>query len=106
MIVFILRELEYRSKDVMLRLHQMLRRPDLEFCKQFWIPYLRKDMIAVERVQRRFAIIILGMIGLMYVHLKALALDSLVFRKMKGCLNEPNQIMRCLNRVDVVGCYL
>lgn len=38
----------------MLRLHKMLVRLYLVYCEQFWAPYVRKDVLAVERVQRRF----------------------------------------------------
>lgn len=48
---FISRGLEYKSSDVMLRFDKELIRPHFE---GFWASYLRKDVVAMEKVQRRF----------------------------------------------------
>jgi len=55
MLSFISRGLEYKSRDVLLRLYKALVRPHLEYCEQLSAPYLRKDVLALEGVQRRFA---------------------------------------------------
>ena len=48
-------------------------------------PYLRKDVLALEKVQRRFSRIILGMKGLIYEeHLRTLGLYLMEFRRMRG----------------------
>lgn len=57
----------------------------LEYCEQFCTPYLRKDVLALERVWRRFMRMIPGMIGLTSdERLTALGLYSLEFRKTTG----------------------
>ena len=52
---------------------------------QFWSPFLRKDVLALEGVQRRFTRLIPGMAGLMREErLARLGLFSLEFRRMGG----------------------
>lgn len=59
-------------------------------------------MLALEKVQKRFARIIPGMITLMYEEcLIDLGLYSLEFRRIRGDHNEIYQIMKVLDRVDV-----
>ena len=50
-----------KSREVMLELCRTLVRPQLEHCVQFWSPHYRKDVIALEGVQRRFTRILPGM---------------------------------------------
>ena len=66
MLVFIARGFEYRDRDVLLQLYRELVRPLMEYCVQFWCPYLRKDVLAIEGVQHRFSRLIPGMAGLSY----------------------------------------
>ena len=52
---------------------------------QFWPPFLRKDVLALEGVQRGFTRLIPGMVGLMYEErLTRLGLFSLEFRRTRG----------------------
>ena len=64
MLTLIARGFEYRNSDVLLQLYRVLVRPHLEYCVQFWCPYLRKDVPATEGVQRRFTRLIPGMADL------------------------------------------
>jgi len=71
-----------------------LVRPSLEYCEQFWAPYLRKDVEALERVQKRFTRMIPGMKSLSYEErLRTLALYSLEFRRMRADLIETYRIL-------------
>src|SRR6266568_4362444 len=45
------RNINFKSKDVIVRLYKALVRPRLEFCVQAWCPHLRKDIDMIERVQ-------------------------------------------------------
>ena len=100
MLVFTARGFEYRSRDVLLQLYRALVRPHGEYCVQFWSPFLRKDVLALEGVQQRFRLI-LGMAGLMYEErLIRLGLFSLAFRQMRGDLIETYKILTGIDRVD------
>eukprot|EP00061_Rhincodon_typus_P001313 g14402.t1 len=70
-----------------MRLYKALVRPHLEYCEQFWAPYLRKGVLALERAQRRFMRMIPGMKGLTYEErLRTLGLYLKEFRRMTGNL--------------------
>eukprot|EP00061_Rhincodon_typus_P005615 g25343.t1 len=58
------REIENKSRDVLLGLYKVLVRLHLEYCEQFWALYLRKDVLVLEMVQKRFTRMIPGMEGL------------------------------------------
>eukprot|EP00061_Rhincodon_typus_P013368 g39699.t1 len=60
------RGLEYKSRDIQPQKSEVLVSPHLEYCEQFWAPYLSKDVLALEVVQRRFTRMILGMNSLSY----------------------------------------
>ena len=100
MLAFMSKGLEYKSRDVLLRLYKALVRPHLETCEQFWTP--KEGCAALERVQRRFTRMIPGMKSLSYEEwLRTLGLYSLEFRRIWGDLIETYRILRGLDRVDV-----
>ena len=75
-------------------------RPQLEYCVQFWAPHLRKDILALEGVQKRFTRMIPGMKSLSYEEwLRTLGPYSLEFRRMRGDLIETYKKLRGLDRV-------
>jgi len=68
-----------------LQLYRALVRPLREYCVQFWSPFLRKDVPALEGMQRRFTRLIPEVAGLMSEErLTGLGLFSLEFRRMRG----------------------
>ena len=85
MLDFISQNIEYRSWDVLLKLYKTLVRPHLEYCVQFWSLYYRKDIIKLERVQKRFTGMLPGLDGLSYKErLKRLGLFSLERTRLRG----------------------
>ena len=93
LLAFIVRGLEYRDRDVLLQFHRALVSPHLEYCVQFWCPYLRKDALVVKGIQQRFTRLIPGMAGLA-------GLYSLGFRRVRGDFIEPYKILTGLDRID------
>ena len=85
----------------MLQLYKVLVRPHLEYCVQFWSPHLRKDILALERVQRRFTRLIPELKGLAYEErLSRRGLYSLEFRRMREDLIETYKIMKGIDKLE------
>ncbi|XP_072443501.1 RNA-directed DNA polymerase from mobile element jockey isoform X1 [Chiloscyllium punctatum] len=100
-LAYISRRIEFKSREVMLQLNRTLVRPRLEYCVQFWSPHFRKDVEALERVQRRFTRMLPGMENRSYEdRLRVLGLFSLERRRMTGDLIEVYKIIRGIDRVD------
>ena len=101
MLSFIARGMEFKNSEVMLQLYKVLVWPHLEYCVQFWFPYLRKDILALEGVQRTFTSLIPELRGLAYEErLSRLGLYSLEFRRMRGDLIETYKIMKGIDKIE------
>ena len=95
------RTFEYRNWDVLLKLYKTSVRPHLAYCVQFWSSYYRKDIIKLERVQKRFTRMLPGLDGLGYKErLDRLGLFSLERRRLRGDLIEVYKIMRGIDQLD------
>jgi len=82
-LAFISRGIEFKSCEVMLQLYKTLVRPHLEYCAQFWSPHFRKDVEALERVQRRLTRMLPGMESRSYEERLRVA-RPLLIRRMRG----------------------
>eukprot|EP00061_Rhincodon_typus_P005166 g24374.t1 len=73
----------------------------LKYCAQFWLSSYRKVIIKLERVQKRFTRMLLGMEGLSYKErLDRLGFFSLEHGRLRGDLIEVYKIVRGIDRIN------
>ena len=62
-------------------------RPLVEYNSVVWSPHLKRDIVAIEKVQKRFTKRLVGLKGLPYAErLKSLSLTSLELRRLHNDL--------------------
>ena len=91
---FIRRTYTYLDEETFLLLYKGLVRPHLEYANQVWAPHLRKDITALENVQRRATRQIPGFKELSYQErLSRLKLPTLSYRRVRGDMIEMYKIL-------------
>ena len=81
----VMRTIENKTSEVIVTLYKALIRPHLEYANQIWSPYLVKDVMALENVQRRVTRMIPKMKELSYEErLRKLKLPTLAYRRLRG----------------------
>jgi len=92
---------EGKTKDIILKLHKSLVRPHLDYCCQAWKPHLVKDIILIEKVQRRATKIIWECKRKSYrERLKILHLTTLETRMLRSDLLVVLKIFNGIEKVD------
>jgi hypothetical protein len=95
------RNINFKSKNVMVRLYKALVRPRLEFCVQAWSPYLRKDIDMLERVQRRATKLIEGYKDFEYEErLERTGLITLEKRRVRGDLIQVFKMLKGFDKTN------
>ena len=85
MLGLIKRNFSFIDKDVFNKLYKALVRPHLEYAQEVWQPYLKRQSILIERVQRRATKLIPEIKNLTYEErLTYLKLPTLKYRRLRG----------------------
>ena len=96
----LLRSFHYRDKKVFVSLYKTYMRPHLEFASPVWNPWLRKDVIALEKVQKKFVRNITCLNGTYIDKLANIGLLTLENRRKYLDLVETFKIVHGHSRVD------
>ncbi|MEW8548044.1 MAG: hypothetical protein AB2693_31460 [Candidatus Thiodiazotropha sp.] len=81
----IVRFFGYIEKNSFVLLYKALVRPHIEYGNTIWYPFLRKDIISIEKVQKRATKLIPELKDLTYPErLRRLKLPSLAHRRKRG----------------------
>ena len=97
----IFRTLTYIDKDIFLNLFKSIVRPHIEYASSVWSPVFKKDMIALENVQRRATKLVKSIAHLSYSdRLRKLGLPSLEYRRERA---DAIQVYKILHDIDKVG---
>ena len=85
-------------------LYTALVRPHLEYANQVWCPYKKKDLEAIENVQRRATKLLPTLKDLPYEErLKKLKLPTLAYRRVRGDMIETFKILGGVYDASVCG---
>jgi ribonuclease P/MRP protein subunit RPP40 len=102
LIGLIIRSFTFKSEYVILKLYKTLIRPHLDYCAPLWSPYYGKDIIKLEKIQRRVTKLVPGLGVLTYEErLKRLNLHSLERRRKRSDIIELYKMINNLVHVDL-----
>lgn len=93
----------FMSRDIELwaSLYRTYIRPHLEFAVSAWCPFLRRDIVALEKVQRRVSRTPIALKGVDYnERLKRMSLTTLEVRRLRGDLIQFFKITRGMDNVS------
>ncbi|CAM5134922.1 unnamed protein product [Natator depressus] len=66
MLGIIKKGIDNKTENIILPLYKSMVRPHLEYCVQMWLPHLKKDILELEKVQKRATKMIRGIEQLPY----------------------------------------
>ena len=102
------RHFKFLHKDIVVRLYKQMVRPHLEYAVQAWNPFLAKDRIVLESVQRRATKLVSSISSLSYEQrLTYLRLTTLELRRVRGDLIQVFKIVHGFDKLkfdDFVRC--
>ena len=88
------------TKDVMTQIYKVFVRPHLEYAVSSWSPWLRKDIDAMEAIQRRATRRISNVGGSYEERLVALGITTLEERRRRGDAIETFKCLRGVWNID------
>ena len=95
------RAFTYMDNQMFNNLYPSLIRSQMEFAVQVWSPQLKKDIVKLEKVQRRATKMVHKLADKPYEErLKSLKLTTLEVRRLRGDLIEVYKIMNNLEDID------
>ncbi len=101
MMGLIKRSFDFLDKDTFLKLYKALVRPHLEYGNVVWHPYLKRQSVQIERVQRRASKVLVQCNDMTYTQrLNYLNLPSLKGRRIRGDLIETYKILNSYTDID------
>ena len=88
------RSFEYLDIPTFRKLYAALIRPHVEYAHQVWCPYMKKDIVSIENMQKRATKMIPGLSKLSYEErLKKLKLPTLSYRRARGDMIEVYKLL-------------
>ncbi|CAM5097662.1 unnamed protein product [Natator depressus] len=106
MLGIIKKGIENKTENILLPLYKSMVCPHLEYWVQMWSPHLKKDILALEKVQKRATKMIRGLEWVPYEErLKRLGLFSLEKRRLRGDMIEVYKIMSGVKKVNKEKLY-
>ena len=94
MIGLIRRNLLNKSEDMMLIMYKTLVRPIIDYCIPVWKPHYKKDIVQLERIQKRFTKMVLGCKSLTYTkRIDKLKLTTLEERHLRADMIQVYKIL-------------
>ena len=95
------RTFKFIDKDIFALFFKSRVRPILEYGNTIWSPRLKKDIDAIERVQRRATKTVPGLATLPYPErLQVLKLPSLIYRRARGDMIETYKYQHNVYDID------
>lgn len=97
----VFRTFTYIDRDMFSNLYKSLIRPHLEYASPVWSPMYKKDMIALENVQRRATRLVKTLSNLSYPErLKSLGIPTLEYRRERADVIEVYKIINGIDKVN------
>uniref|UniRef100_A0A8C3SIE1 Uncharacterized protein n=1 Tax=Chelydra serpentina TaxID=8475 RepID=A0A8C3SIE1_CHESE len=101
MLGIIRKGIDNKTENILLPLYKSMVRPHLEYCVQMWSPHCKKDLLELEKVQKRATKMMRGVERLPYEErFIRLGLFSLEKRRLRGDMTEVYKIMTGAEKVN------